>query len=193
MADNSNDISIDDIYSEYGVYMHHSLFAGAVIERMARALLGAHNTGYPLPSSQTGNGTESNLDPSYDEFVRMKRIGLPDKVIIGQMLCAGIDVKLLFPDYVDDASSLSTDFLKGLKIQGKHELKRVEDDSQRVGGPHSECAMFRELLSKRFNASEPELFQSYSDVSPQKLLRARRDSIKCEDTDSDNWSSSDEL
>ncbi len=193
MATSSNEITIDHIYTEYGVYMHHSLFAGAVIEKMAQALLVAHQGGLPLPSTSSAATDTSNLGHEYDEFIRMKRIGLPDKVIIGQMMCAGLDVQSLFPDYEDTTTALPADLLNGLKVAKKHELKKVDGTVHHIGGPHSDCAIFRALLAKRYDATEPRVFGQVQELTPRELLRARRDSVKYEDSDSDDWSSSEEL
>lgn len=180
-------LTIDDIYAEYGVYMHHSLFAGAVIEKMSRSLLRAHNEGLPLPSTEDAASSLSSLDPRYDEFVRMKRIGLPVSVITSQMTCAGLEPNKLFPDAELEDVQQQASFLRSLQSPTNCQLKKVtQEGSAKVGGPHSECAAFRDLLNKRFSLSEgKELFERHQPVA---ILQERMKSVRPEESDSDEWS-----
>ena len=184
--------------------MHHYLFAGTVIEKMAQALLKAHSEGMPLPSTVS---QVAKVVPKveHEEFLRMQRIGIPEQVIIYRMQAAGVDPTELYPQAVISDTCLSCDLTAGISPGAQEGLKRHGGvPTSELRGPFAGNARFQELMERRFKASEeakaiseelaklgaPRLFRSYDDPAVA-LLMARLKNVRPEEQDSgsEGWAS----
>lgn len=137
-------LTIDDIYNEYGVYTHHFIFG--VVGRLTNALLDAHKQGFPLPSTEE----KINDSPSsYEEFIRMKNIGMPEPVIRAHILSAGLDPSIVLSNSEPTQQEVPVTFLQ--ELQKGINLKTVED---RTAINHITDPEFANKLRARYEASE---------------------------------------
>ena len=133
--------------------MHHSIFAGAVIDSMARSLLVAHNNGF-LPPVKAKGSVEGELPDEYLEFERLKKIGMPPQVIISQMIGKNLDPNLLFPE-TDDYNHCCVIPSLEQALNSSESLKsRSSDLSLSISGPYANDTRFHELLERRRRASD---------------------------------------
>lgn len=162
------ELTLDDIYVEYGVSLHHNLFAGSVIEKMAKNLLVAHKKGLPLPSHDTPNELTH-------EFETMLRIGVPASAVASQMKASGLDPKTLIKEEYN--VDLVKPFLSSIKGSPTSSLRKYSSNES-FKGPMSGDPRFVSLLEKRLRRSEPRKTLGSRRMSDLERLKDRMRNVR---------------